>query len=255
MLKQLNTIAFYTLLEALRNRLMWLLGFIALCGIGLSSFLHQLAITESRQIQIALLAAFLRYSAVFLLASFVITSMVRELNDKGLELVLALQLPRAGYALGKLCGFAALALLPALLFGAITLFFAPWQQSFLWTMSLAFELWIVAAFSLLCVFSFNQIMSALGAVLAFYALTRSISALQLISVGPLSAQLPSQQALGALIDGLATLLPNLDQFTRTDWLVYHTGNTAALWPILMQTAIYLLLLGSAAVFDLYRKNL
>lgn len=255
MLAQLSTIARFTLIEALRNRLMWLLAIILLAGLGLSGFLQQLAITESRQIQTALLAAFLRLSAVFLVATFVITSMVREFNDKGPELVLALPLPRAGYALGKLFGFALLALLVALAFGALSLCFSPWQASLIWTISLICELWIIAAFSLLCAFSFHQIMSALAAVLAFYALTRSISALQLIATGPLSQLQPSQQLIQTLLEALAHVLPNLDQFTRTEWLVYHNASLASLSPLLQQTCIYLVLLMSAAVFDLYRKNI
>lgn len=255
MFHQLKTIATYTLVEALRNRLMWMIGLVLLIGLGLSGFLNQLAITESRQIQIALLAAFLRFAAVFLLATFIVTTLVREFNDKGLELVLAMPLPRAGYALGKLFGFAALATIIAVLFGGMTLFFSPWQQSLMWTLCLIGELWIIAAFSLLCVFSFNQIMAALAAILAFYALTRSISALQLISTGPLSEVESSQKVINFLINMLAAVLPDLDQFTRSDWLVYHSGQWPMLLPLLLQTVIYLLLLGAASVFDLYRKNI
>lgn len=40
MLRQASTIAYYTLLEALRNRLMWLLGLVAVVGMGLSGFLR-----------------------------------------------------------------------------------------------------------------------------------------------------------------------------------------------------------------------
>jgi hypothetical protein len=53
-------------------------------------------VTESAQVQVSLLAAFFRFAAVFLVATFVVTSLVLEFNDKGLELVLALPLPRAG---------------------------------------------------------------------------------------------------------------------------------------------------------------
>ena len=67
MLHQARTIAFYTLLESPANRLMWLFVLVALIGIAISGFLQEIAITESRQIQVALLAAFLRFSAVFLL--------------------------------------------------------------------------------------------------------------------------------------------------------------------------------------------
>ncbi len=254
MLSQICTIAYYTALEALRNRLMWLVALVALIGIGISGFLGELAITESSQIQVALLAAFLRFSAVFLLATFVVTSLVREFNDKGLDLLLALPLPREAYLLGKLFGFAVLALLPALLFGLLTLFFTPLSQSIFWTLSLLCELWLVAAFSLLCVLTFNQIMAALSAVMAFYLLARSIAALVLIGHSPLSESSLSQHVITAVIDTIAALLPHLDGFTRTEWLTYHTGSWTGLVPVLTQTCVYLALLVAAALFDLYRKN-
>ena len=59
------TIARYTLLEALRNRLLWLLLGLALGAVCLSGFLNELALTESRQLQAALLGVALRLSAVF----------------------------------------------------------------------------------------------------------------------------------------------------------------------------------------------
>lgn len=253
--RQIRTIALYTLLEALRNRLTWLIVLVALIGIGLSGFLNELALTESRQIQTALLAAFLRFSAVFLLATFVVTSMVREFNDKGLELLLALSLPRAAYLLGKLLGFGALAVLPAVLFGVLTVFFTSLTQSMLWTISLVLELWIVAAFSMLCVLTFNQIMASLSAVMGFYLLARSIATMQLIGNDPMSAHSASQNVIGFVINSLSAVLPHLDQFTRTEWLVYHTGNWSVLLILLVQSAICLALLGGAALFDLYRKNI
>lgn len=51
------------------------------------------------------------------------------------------------------------------------------------------------------------------------------------------------------------MLPRLDDFTRTDWLVYHSGGWAALGPLAAQTLIYLALLTAAALFDLYSRNL
>lgn len=255
MLRQIRTIAFYTLLEALRNRLMWLIIVVALIGVGISGFLNALAITESREIQLALLAAFLRFSAVFLIATFVVTSMVREFNDKGLELMLALPLPRSGYLFGKLAGFAVLAVIPALLFGLLTLLIAPPIQTVLWTISLLCELWIVAAFSLLCVLTFNQIMTALSAVMAFYLLARSVTALQFMGSSAQTDHSLSQQVIDAVINVIASFLPHLDQFTRTEWLVYHTGSWPMLMMVIVQSAIFCVLLGGVSLFDLYRKNI
>lgn len=248
-------IAKYTLLEALRNRLMWLQAAVLLIGIGLSGFLAEVAVTESRQIQLAMLGAFLRYSAVFLLATFVVTSIVREANDKGLEGVLALPLPRASYALGKLTGYCALALIPALSAAIVVATMVPADQALLWTLTLIAELWLVAGFSLLCVFTFNQVMASLSAVFAFYLLARSVTALQLIGHGPFRRDTPSQWVLNTLLDGLSKVLPRLDDFARTDWLVYGGGDLSTLPAVAAQAAVYLTLLAAAALFDLYRKNL
>jgi ABC-type transport system involved in multi-copper enzyme maturation permease subunit len=253
MMRPALTIARYTLLEALRNRLLWLLLVMAAGAVALSGFLNELALTESRQLQAALLGVVLRLAAVFLIATFVVTSMAREANDKGLELLLALPMPRAVYLFGKLAGFGALALLPALGFGALSLFFAPPAQAGLWAFSLLCECWIVAAFSVLCMLTLSQVLPALAAVLAFYLLARVIAALQLLGHGAASVQSAGQQALNTGIDGLALLLPHLDQFTRSDWLVYHSGGSADLAAIAAQTAIYVALMSAAALFDLHRK--
>jgi hypothetical protein len=255
MLRQASTIAYYTLLEALRNRLMWLLGLVMVIGIGLSGFLGDLAVTEQQETRVALLAAFLRFAAAFLMVIFVVTSLVREANDKGLELVLALPLPRAGYVLGKLAGFALLSVLPALMFGGLLgLLVQTWDAAF-WTASLLAELWIVAAFSLLCVMTFQQVMTALSAAMGFYLLARSVTALQQYGQSRYAPDGPSQQVINAVMQGVGYVLPRLDDFTRTDWLVYHSGSWATLGPLAAQTLIYLALLTAAALFDLYRRNL
>ncbi|NHZ94835.1 ABC transporter permease [Massilia sp. CCM 8734] len=239
------TIATYTLLEALRNRLAWVLGLLAIGAVALGGFLGQLALTESGALQAALLAALLRVCCVLLVAGFVATSVVRETGDKGQELLLALALPRAAYVLGKLAGFALVALLPALLFGAMALTLAPAPWCAAWALSLWCELCIVAAFALLCVLTFGQVLAALAATLAFYVLARAIGALQAMAQD--AAALPR-----IAIDALSAMLPHLDQFTRGEWLVYGGAQVA---PLLAQTAIYVTLLGAAALFDFYRKDL
>ena len=52
-----------TLLEAVRNRLLLLAVMVVVIAFGLAQFLNQVAITESREIQTALLAAPLRIAS------------------------------------------------------------------------------------------------------------------------------------------------------------------------------------------------
>ena len=53
---------------------------------------------------------------------------------------------------------------------------------------------------------------------------------------------------------LAFVLPGLERFTASEWLVYHTGGWHDLTFIAGQTVVYLLLLSGAALFDLYRRS-
>jgi len=252
---QIRTIAAYTLLESLRNRLLWLVLLAAVAAIGLSGFLNELALTEKTEMQLAIMAAFLRMAAVFLIASFVISSMLREAHDKGVELLLALALPRSAYVLGKLAGYIMLATLIAILFGLLTAFLAPVQQSALWTLSLMFECWIVVAFAVLCVISLAQMVPSLCAVAGFYLLARSISILQIIGDQNVGEATASQQIISTMVHGLATVLPHFDAFTRSDWLLYGLGSWHQLALLAGQSVIYLGLLTAATLFDLYRTNI
>ncbi|MBE0627203.1 MAG: ABC transporter permease [Burkholderiales bacterium] len=253
-LRHLLPIARYTLLEALRNRLLWLALILVAAGLAFTQFLQQVAITESSQIQAALLAAVLRVGAVFMLASFVVTSMVREFNDKVMELILSRPLRRGSYFFGKLAGYAAVALALALIASLPLALFAPAARVALWGLSLACELLLVTAFSLFCVFSLTQVISALSAVAGFYLLSRSIGALQIMAANPLGEPSLGQQLVNFVVDAIAFLLPGLDRMTQTGWLIYDAPTQAEILGVLTQTAVYALLLSGAALFDLQRKN-
>lgn len=249
------TIARYTLLEALRARLPWLVLLMLLVLLAASALLGQLAITESGRIQTAFLAATLRPAAVFMLCLHIIGSMTREFNDKGFEFILSLDIPRASYVLGKLLGFGLVGILLAVAVSAAVMALAPAADGLLWATSLVCELWVVAALSLFCVVALPHIMPAASFVLGFYVLARSIGAMQLMSSSPIAdASGLAHQALPRLVDLLALLLPRLDTFTQSAWLVDHSGGWNLIATIAAQAVIYVGLLAAATMFDLYRKN-
>jgi len=242
-----------TLLEAVRNRLLWLALLVVVIAFGLAQFLNQVAIAETREIQTALLAAPLRVAAVFIVAVFVITSMVRESSDKVTELLLSLPAPRSTYFLGKFAGYASVALILALVSALPLALLAKPAGLALWTASLLCELLIVTAMSLFCVLTLAQVVPALAAVAGFYLLSRSMTALQIIAAAPLHAQTPTDRAVSAIVEWIAFLLPALDAMTQTTWLL-GAATTGVSVTVFGQTAIYLVLICAAALFDLYRKN-
>ena len=95
MITQILTIARFTIIESLRNRLLLLSYLIIAISFALVEFIGDLTITEHRVTQVAILGAFLRISAVVMVTLFVVTSSLRELQDKTLEMIMAMPIHRA----------------------------------------------------------------------------------------------------------------------------------------------------------------
>ena len=253
---EILAIARITALEATRGRIAWLLAGAVVAGCALALLAGEVALTEARGFRAGLLGAWLRTCAVLTVGVFVIASMVREFDDKGVELVLSTPVPRAAYCAGKLAGFAGVPVLWSLACVPALAWCAPPGQVAIWAVSLCLELLIVTAASLLCVLTFGQVTRAVAAVMGFYVLSRAMTALRLMALEPQdgSADL-SARFVREFVDGLAFVLPDLDRFTQSSWLIHGDGTVADLRFAATQAAVCLVLLGAAALFDLYRKAL
>ena len=255
MFSQILTISKFTFIESLRNRLLLLSLLVVGTSFGLIEFIGDLTITEHRVTQVAILAAFLRISAVVIVTLFVVSSTVRELQDKTLEMILAMPIHRGSYYIGKLLGYFFIALLVSIVFGALLLLYADPEQVTIWVMSLFLELILVVALSLVMLFTFNQVPSALTGVLLIYGASRIASSILLMAQNPIVAHTSmAQKFMDGFIELLTWLLPDLHRFAQTEWLAYNTAEWSVLLPLLIQTAIYLVLLSFIALFDFYRKN-
>lgn len=252
----LLTIAKYSIWESIRDKFLIFIIIGVVVLFSLSLFIGELAITEGVQMQSAILASALRLFSVFTMGLFVITSMIREFNDKGFELILSHPVPRSEYYFGKFSGFSVVAFLISLMCFLCLCFYVPIDIALVWSSSLLCELLIIIALSLLSMFSFNSITISFSVVMAFYFLCRSIEVIQLISDSPiLSLGMMSHKFMNGLLDTIAYIIPNLNAFTQTDWLIYASDMKEDLFIVINQTLIYVILLSSLALFDLYRKEL
>jgi ABC-type transport system involved in multi-copper enzyme maturation permease subunit len=253
-MRKILAIARFTLLEAARSRLSWLVLGAVLVLVLASLLVRELAITDSQRLQLAFLASLLRATSALLSAIFIISSLQREFNDKVPTLLLALDLPRSHFVLGKAAGLSLAAMLIALSCAAPLALFAPAAAWWPWTLSLLLETAIVAAVALFCGISLRSVSAGLLFSVGFYVLAKSLAAIQLISHASLNAATLSQRYMTGLLDTLALLLPRLDQFAPTPWLVDGIATTG-LTGLALQALIFVALATSAAMFDLYRKNL
>lgn len=250
------TIARFTLLEAHRTRLA-LLAFAVLAVVWAGSlFIHQIAITESDRLQWSFYASSSRLASVLMIALYITSSMVREFNEKGLELLLALDLPRASYVLGKLGGFTAIAALLALAYAAPMLQYAPGTVVAVWAASLFCELAIVAAASLFCIVTLHHVLPAAMLVFGLYLLGRSITAMRLMAETELLGTLGgARPAVDFGVESLALFVPALDSFALTEWIAERSIPADVLGPIALQTIVAVGVLVAAALFDFYRREI
>jgi hypothetical protein len=253
--RAIATVARYVLVEARRSSLPWLASGAMVAVLALSGFLSRVAITEAASLQTSASAALLRICAVFLIATHVVSSVVREANDKGLELALALPISRPAWYLGKLLGFAAAGTLIAALFALPLLAWSKPADLAAWWLALAVEAALVAAAALFFASALAQTVSAIAATAGLYLLARSMTAIQAIAGSPLAGDSAGGQAARWVLDAFALLLPRLDEVARGDWLVYGSPGGADLAAAVAGMAIYLILLAAAGLFDLSRRNL
>jgi hypothetical protein len=249
------TFARLVVLEARRGGLPWLALAAALVALSFAAFLSQVALTESRETQLALVAPLLRASAVLLICLHVAGSTLREMQDRTLEVALALPLTRTTHYLGRLAGHAACAALLALAFSLPLLVFAFPHAVIGWAGSLAIELTLVAAATLFFAMSLAQLVPAIAASIGFYLLSRAMAAVQAIAGSELTEPSLVGSAGRLAVDAVALLLPRLDAVTRTEWLLYGAPPAPAYASALAGMLIYGALLTAAGLFDFHRKQL
>ena len=249
------TFTIYTVIEMISNRLLYLVFFFAFLGLGIAGFVAEVAVTEHKAMQLSLLATSYRFCAVFVMMVFVVSTIVRDFNDKCLELYLSMQVSRMIYFVGKMIGFILCGLILTLIFSVCLLFHASLGQVLVWMASLAMELAIVASFAFFATLSFNQqITASVFITFFFYILSRLTDAIELVSTSPILAETLGNNIIEFMLSGLELVLPKLSHFTQTDWLVYG-GGSETLPIIFASTLIYCVLIGAMSMWDFLRKNL
>ena len=249
-------VARFTLLEAARTRLPWTALLVIMSGVVMAECAAGLALTDSQSYRIELYAVWTRVALVFCAALFVATSVVRELADRAIDLTLSRPLSRAAWFIGRLAGHSAALAVVALVAALPLAFTSAPLAALAWGLSLAAELGLVAAATLSCAVALSQVTATVLAVAAFYLLSRVMGAIVLMSTGPaVDAEAWSSLLIAQLVHWLALLLPALDDYTRTTWLADGSLALAALPAIVVQTAIYAVLLVAVGLFDFTRREI
>lgn len=254
-IRRVRAIAAFTLIEARRTRLLWAAVLLAAILVASSVFARSLALTESGRLQIAFLAPAIRACAVFVTCLHVLSSMLREAQDKVTDLLLSVDLERGEYLLGKLLGYMAVSTMFSVVLASPLLAWTAPGQGLAWISSLVLECWMVSAAAVFCAVTWSHVIVGTAFVLGLYLLSRSMAAIVLIATAsPFRTDDWSATLLAEALRALSWLLPDLSMATRTAWLVGQAPTASELGVVAIQIVVALGVFAAAGLTDLYRRN-
>lgn len=250
-------LAHQTWLEAWHARLPAMLIVMLVLGLATQWFVGAVSLVETRSSGLAIAAPLVRLLAVAMVASISVNLIARELTDRRIELVLSAPIERPTWVMGRFAGVAIIALAASVaaagaLAGNVSMI--AWLS---WWASLVPELVLVGALAVTVTVALKGYALSLLALTLLYLASRLIGVIdQLAGSGlPGLAGLSGWEAANWLTSTLALMLPRLELYAPSDWLLNEIAPGQALHGLGLGTAqftIYLVILAAACCLDFKR---
>lgn len=256
----------YTMITALRDFLfIGLLGLI-LVAMFISHFLGNTALVEQNQMTLSYMGSITRLILITGLILFVCFHVRRSFDNKEIEVILSKSISRTKFITSYWLAFAILSLIVTIPVTILICGFAETNHSGLlfWSISLMLEGLMMVAFAMLSALIMNSAVTSALSSLGFYFISRMMG----FFVATIYNR-PGQVTLsfdnftwGNSLNWLSeqilvlcsTLLPRLDLFGKTSWLIYGISDKKELVIFFLQSIIYIPLLLAVANFDFKRKQ-
>lgn len=245
----------YVLMAASRDRILlaMLLALALVCCFAL--FFGAIAVVEKNAFSLVFTASGLRHAGVLALILFVSFFVRRSFDAKEVEFFLTRPISRTSFVSSYFVAFAAVAAFVTLLQTLCLMLFSygGFGAGHMWwcaTLLLENMLMVFAA----CFFAM-QISSASASALAgfgFYALSRMIGSV----LGTLDAGVTGGvfKWLATLMDGVSYVIPRLDLFAQSSWLLYADMKAGILLLIGLQAVVFSAIFFVMTAIDLTRKQ-
>lgn len=245
-----------TLRELARTRWPLILGLMVLTTTAAGGFAGALALEDGETTRRVVYAALIRIGVVGAYALLAISNLVRDADDRLLELLLSRPVSRTHFVFSRYAGYVAGALFTAMIAALPLLGDAPAHGLAVWAISLFFELILMTAAAFTFALGLGQVTTAFAATCAFYLLSRSVSSLVLLADSPLLATGSAWQAgSGVLARAFGLLLPDLGRACDSHWLMDTLPEPRLFAEVLAGYAIYAMALLLVGLRDFRRRPL
>lgn len=254
----MNTTIKYVLYTALRDWLFIGILISIATAVFLSFFLGSTVIIEKDQMLTSFASGSSRVVLIVGMIVFVCFHVRRAFENKEIELMLSRPISRATFIISYWLGFCIVSIMLLALLGLFMILFFQFHYNGLsiWLISMTFEVMLVNAFALFAAVILRSSVSAVMLSFGFYLVSRMMGLFSYVleknySYDMLSIDYISQKVIWAS----SYLLPRLDLFSQSNWLLYGVDFSNPAWVIpIIQSLIYIPLLLSFALIDFSKKD-
>jgi ABC-type transport system involved in multi-copper enzyme maturation permease subunit len=254
----MKTIIKYTLLTASRDLLFIGLCVIILMAYGFSVFVGTTALVEQSQMSMAYFAGASRIILVTGLIVFVCFHVRRSFDNREVESILSKPISRTQFVVAYWLGFcvlAAVSVIPVIII--MGLLEQPDLIGLLaWASSLVLEISIIVAFAMLASLIMKSAVSSVLSSFSFYLISRLMGFF--IATMDTPSSLMHTGKFGGIFEFIlkiiANILPRLDLFAKSEWLIYGISEQKDIWVFPVQSLVFISLLLAVSVFDFKRKQ-
>ncbi|MAR55701.1 MAG: hypothetical protein CMM93_00815 [Rickettsiales bacterium] len=247
----------YILITAVRDKLFvgLLIGLIAAAGIAAS--MGNTAMLEPEQMTLTFAAGGMRMILAVGVIVFVCFHIRHAFESKEIDVLLSRPISRSHVILSYWLGFAlitSLLVIPVLIIlyalGLIDI-----TGYWYWSLSLLLELWLVVSISLFAAFTLPSAVAAVLASLGFYVLSRMMGFfISTAEHGILFEDPTVNMILKNVILFISIVIPRLDFFGKSTWLVYETDYTEYVQLFATQALVFIPFLLVLTIIDFKRKE-
>jgi ABC-type transport system involved in multi-copper enzyme maturation permease subunit len=247
----------FIVLTAIRDRLFPALIVLMLALIGVVTALSETAMLEEQQMRMAMSAGLVRVVLAMGISVFVCFHVRAMYDTREIDVMLSRPVSRPRLVLGLWLGFAAVASVIVVAVAVMVAYLQPTNLTgfAFWVASLLLESWIVVAISLFASLTNKSAVTSVMVSFTFYVLARLMAFFIATAQARIAFEIPwIADVLRFVIKGVSIIVPRLDMFAQTEWLVYGLQDTAALAYVMAQAAIFIPLALCAAIVDFCRKQ-
>ncbi len=245
----------YILLTAMRDWFFWVLLVGVLCAASIAGLLGSTAFLESQEMTITYAAGSSRVMLMLGLIVFVCFHIRSAFDTKEIDVILSRPISRGNLVVAYWLGFmlvAVILLLPIVVI--VGLVGAPSMSGFgYWVLSLLLEAGIVVSLALFSAFALRSAVTSVLGCMGLYVVSRMMVFFVMTAENPMFNNL-KYIWLRFLLQGISSVVPRLDFFGKSEWLIYGVKSSTELQVFILQAAIFIPLLLVASILDFKRKQ-